>query len=199
MIIVDDGSRKENCISKFVKPSNKIKTYRVCSDLGFNSHGCRNLIVNQSSNDWIALIDIDRRFHDPEYTFKSLSQKKLKHNVRYVFMTHKKDIGLYVHRSVNDFLINRNHFLSVGGYDEEIVGQRWGDREFFDQLRTFGGSEMVLNDIDLIITKGPSMILEKGRVTWKTTTYKDLDLIYSRVENPDVNKPTLQFEWYQIS
>lgn len=200
LIVVDDGSKKQNCISKYSDVDNNVKLYRVHKDLGFNSHGCRNLIASEASNNWIVLIDIDREFDNPEYTFNTLSTRKLKENVRYLFITHYRKLSNDTHASVNDFLIHRNHYFSVGGYDEELVGQRWGDREFLDQLKVMGGKESLLYDIDLIATRNASLLPRvRHKVVWKTAERSHFKLMEQRAKKPDPNKPILQFEWDRLS
>ena len=197
LIVVDDGSRES--IQKVITPSDKLKLYRVSDDIGFNSHGCRNLIMNQSSNDWVAMIDIDRLFKDPSYTFETIKKRPLHIKARYLFIVHTPEWGDNVHTSVNDYLIHRNHFFSAGGYDEEIAGQRWGDREFFQQLISAGGKELVMHDIDIKHTRRSTVTLSSKDLLISSnnpTTHKEL--IQERILQPDKSKPILQFKWDQI-
>jgi glycosyltransferase involved in cell wall biosynthesis len=201
LLIVDDGSIDRYSIDKHLKPSGKLKLLRVRDDIGFNSHGCRNLIMQQSSNDWVVLIDIDREFKDPQYTFESLKSQNLYTNIRYLFMVHTGNWGSNVHPAVNDYLINKELFFSAGGYDEEIAGQRWGDREFFKQLLTAGGKESLLYNIDLIHTRKSSVLLNDNlaRSILDKPYASHQNLIQQRIQQPDPNKPIVQFEWYQLS
>ena len=202
LIIVDDGSTEQLSIDKILVPSKKLKLLRTPTDIGFNSHGCRNLAMTKASNDWVIMIDIDRQFKDPQYTFESIKYKNnLCKESRYLFIVHVNDWGTKVHSSVNDFLINKHHFFSVGGYDEEIAGQRWGDREFFEQLKSVGGKEKILHDVDLLhfrastnslnnpIIKSSSDIIDQSHV----------DLILQRIVSPQTTKPILQFSWFEIT
>lgn len=197
LIIVDDGSLKP--IHSFVKPSDKLKLYRVDRDLGFNSHGCRNLIMSEASNEWVVMIDIDRCFKDPKYAFESIKKRKLYNKARYLFIVHVPQWGRGIHSSVNDYLINKDHFFSAGGYDEEIVGQRWGDREYFEQLLSADGKEIIMHDIDIRHTRRSTSTLDSNDLLLSSnhpSSHKDL--IQQRIQNPDRFKPILQFEWDQL-
>ena len=110
LIIVDDGSRLP--ITDYLSPGNKIRIFKVLKDYGFNSHGCRNLIMKQTINDWVVLIDIDREFLEPEFVFNRLNTRPLNECTLYRFVAHSS--LKESHKSVNDYLINRNHFFSAG-------------------------------------------------------------------------------------
>lgn len=197
LIVVDDGSTID--AKSFLKPAPNLKLLEVKADIGFNSHGCRNLIVHQSSNDWIVLLDVDRALLRPKTAFHKFKNMHLNNSYRYLFMAHLEKKGQNVHASVNDYLINKGLFLSVGGYDEEIVGQRWGDREFFMQLRAAGGKEKLLYDIDMILIRsGTSSLLSNDNIISSNHEHTHLKLISDRMITPDPHKPTLQFEWYQV-
>lgn len=203
LIVVDDGS--EIPAEDVLQPSPKLKLYRVKQDIGFNSHGCRNLIVNQSSNDWIVLIDVDREFRDPKYAYSELKTRKLFPNVRYLFMLHYKAWGHVVHSGVNDYFINKELFNSAGGYDEELVGIRTGDRQFFRQLLAAGGKELILHDIDLAHVRMATVLMGDNELILSSAKHPRggdrgalMSLIADRMITPDPNKPTLQFEWYRV-
>jgi glycosyltransferase involved in cell wall biosynthesis len=197
LIVVDDGSPQP--IQNVPTTSNKLKLYRVKKDIGFNSHGCRNLIMKESSNDWVVMIDIDRCFQEPEYAFSAIKNKKLIIKVRYLFMVHTPVWGENMHSSVNDYLIHRSHFFDAGGYDEEIVGQRWGDREFFKQLLATSGKEITMHDINLKHTRPSTASLSsKYNLLSSSNPASHQELIQQRIECPDKHKPILQFEWDRL-
>lgn len=202
LIVVDDGSRPEFAIDNVASLDNNLRFLKVETDKGFNSHGCRNLIMEQASNDWVVLIDIDREFQDPQYTFQSIKSKtNLFTKARYLFIVHVNKWGHNVHSSVNDYLINRHHFFSAGGYDEEIAGERWGDREFFKQLLSAGGTESILHDINLIHTRISTVLSDQKFIRSPNDTkgHSHNELIQSRINKPQQSKPILQFNWHEVS
>lgn len=200
IIVVDDGSKPEKTITNFVSPNNVLKLFRVKKDYGFNSHGCRNLIMSKAKNDWVILIDIDRSFIYPEQAYNTMFNTNLKKNVRYRFITHVRT-GHKPHMSVNDFLINKELFFKAGGYDEELIGIRTGDRQFFKQLLHFG-TEKIMYGVDLVMLRRSSSYLKKDALSPfdKNRFSKNLvTLIKDRETNPISNKKILTFEWEQIT
>lgn len=180
-------------------PCNKLSLFRVKKDYGFNSHGCRNLIMSQTANEWVVLLDCDRIIVEPEYAFNLIRNNKLDKKVMYKFVAHSDHCGVGTHRSVNDYLIHRDHFFSAGGYDEELIGVRDGDRSFFRQLIAAGGSERILQ-IDMVLTRRSSVTIG-GAV--KSKHDRGIlphmhDLLSKREVNPDPAKPILTFEWEKI-
>ena len=202
LIVVDDGSEIypiESVLKDTNIPDNLI-VYKVTKDYGFNSHGCRNLIMHESPTDWVILMDCDRVMNDPSSMIQSIKSRDLKKNCRYRFVVHLSDPGIGTHPSVNDYLIHRDHFFSAGGYDEELQGVRTGDRQFFRQLLHFG-IERVLHDCDICFTRGPSVRSDRSVVSDKdhrSESPEVNEIIKKRERNPDPNKPKLMFEWIQV-
>lgn len=194
MIIVDDGS--PIAITEYLKPSKKLRLFRVPNDIGFNSHGCRNLIMKQTSNPWTILMDIDREFIYPEESYDIIKSTKLNPKTLYRFVAHSSMDES--HKSVNDYLIHKEHFFSAGGYDEEIAGERWGDREYFEQLAHFG-NEKILYGVDMLLTRIPSTHLgsvsPKDKVGYNREARKT---VQRRMKNPEPNKPIIMFDWFEI-
>ena len=156
--------------------------------------------MKQSSNDWVTMIDIDRRFKKPQYALNAIRNRKLYEKARYLFVVHAPNWGQGVHPSVNDYLIHKDHFFSAGGYDEEIVGQRWGDREYFRQLMSASGKEIIMHDIDLRHTRKSTQFLDsKTELLSSSNPVSFVELIESRIQKPDRSKPILGFEWEQIT
>jgi len=204
LIIVDDGSQIYPAI-EFIESNPKLKLYVVEKDYGFNSHGCRNLIMKESSNDWVILLDIDRKFIDPELNINAIRCTKLKSDVlyRFVAMGYKHNVIQIdtIHESVNDYLVNKNHFFKAGGYDEELIGYRTGDREYFEQLKHFG-KEHTMHDVEILLLRPPTQMLKNNFYKSnndKINVPKNIQkTIYKRISSPEPNKPILTFEWKKI-
>lgn len=196
LIVVDDGSSLS--IENYVQPTNKIKLFKVKKDYGFNSHGCRNLIMSVTSNSWNILIDIDREFTEPDVAYFLIKRYNLNKNCLYRFNAHGKNFS-HIHNSVNDYLINRDHFFSAGGYDEEIIGQRWGDREYFKQLEKYGTEELI-EGVFLELTRISSVKLKNNASSLfdKKIDKASKNLIKKRIANPKSYKPILTFKWEEI-
>lgn len=196
IIIVDDGS--DISAENYIQNRDKIKLYRVPIDYGFNSHGCRNLIMKEASNDWVVLMDVDRLFIDPKLAVTYMKDRKLDENTLYLFemfINYKKRRGLHV--SVNDFLVNRNHFWKAGGYDEELIGIRSGDRQYRKQLLHFG-KEKLFYGIYAEITRNASVKINANSPKDIRLTNEKNKLLLKRMKMPEPTKPTLTFEWHRV-
>lgn len=133
--IGDDGSQTKPASHFFEKnaPNANTRLFRVKEDIGFNSHGTRNLLMKQTTTEWNLMSDIDRRY--PEQTLISIyeNQSKLRKGVYYSFweiLQSSRD-----RFSVNDYIVHRDNFWETGGYDEEFTNIHFGDRYFLDALR----------------------------------------------------------------
>lgn len=137
MNIGDDGSQKSPASEFFEKhsPNSNTRLFRVKHDVGFNSHGTRNLLMAQTTTDWNLMSDIDRRFPDTTLTSVIENQDNLKRGRYYSFW--EKVQSSPDRFSVNDYLVHKEDFWGTGGYDEEFVNIHFGDRYFLDTLRIF--------------------------------------------------------------
>ena len=192
IIIIDDYSEKYPAENLFEKEDN-VKLYKVTKNYGFNSHGCRNLIVNQAKNDWVCLVDVDREFYDAGNDILRLHNKELDPEILYKFVVHVHEFGNCVHQSVNDFLIHKSLFNRVGGYDEECQGYRIGDRQLFQQISNFAKTQTLI-DINLMYTRNGTLLTNKD----KRPPNKIFDILESRIITPDPNKPTILFNWERV-
>jgi hypothetical protein len=122
-----------------------LKGYKITTDIGFNSHGARNLLMMESETHWNMLMDIDV-YMDPTMV-TAMVRNPLKEENIYVFKVafdHPDDPNDYDHvdpkkilkfiSHPNTWLITKPAFWSGGGYDIEFTGMRHGDAEFFLSL-----------------------------------------------------------------
>ncbi len=220
MIIVDDGSNADRDILKYINKQkyNNLRVFKVKKDYGFNSHGCRNLIMSKASNDWVVLLDLDREFINPSLAFSEIKSVKLNTKTRYCFLAghYNKSVSPdetkvllpnTVHQSVNDYLIHKSHFFSAGGYDEELIGLRNGDRQFFEQLLYFG-NEKILHSVEISLIREATISLIKKVNADPSIRSKRDKLVYSynlkkliehRIKKPDPRKKILTFEWEEVN
>lgn len=198
LIVVDDGSQLP--IDNYLSPSNKIRIFKVTKDYGFNSHGCRNLIMQNSSSKWNILMDVDREFIFPDIAYSEIRSYKLKPNNVYHFMAHANMSESHV--SVNDFLVDRDLFFKAGGYDEELIGYRTGDREFHKQMYKLGGKK-VLYAVDMLLTRKSSVSLNKKHkakspLDKNSVPMEIKNLVTDRMLNPSNDKQILTFDWIEV-
>lgn len=135
IILIDDGSQKIPAIDVIKEHTLKdyinFSLYRVTEDIGFNSHGCRNLGARLANTEWLVFLDID-------YTLQPSHLHKLKHDPL-DFDTWYEMNAKFMGRgdsymALNQFVITKNMFLEQGGYDESFVPYHHGDRDLLEKL-----------------------------------------------------------------
>lgn len=135
IILIDDGSQKIPAIDVIKEHTLKdyinFSLYRVTEDIGFNSHGCRNLGARLANTEWLVFLDID-------YTLQPSHLHKLQHDPLDSdtwYEMNAKFMGQGdSYMALNQFVITRNMFLEQGGYDESFVPYHHGDRELLNKL-----------------------------------------------------------------
>jgi hypothetical protein len=133
--IIDDGSQITPA-SEIIKESMpNISLYRVKEDLGFNSHGCRNLGMKVAPTSWVLLSDIDLSYPISTLNKMLLDIEDCKLSQDYYYQpVHFNNIIII---NINNFLIHKDTFWKTGGYDEEFTGLHYGDRTFLANLGQF--------------------------------------------------------------
>lgn len=138
IILIDDGSKIHPAIDVIeqnkIRDNIKFSLYAVDDDIGFNSHGCRNLGAMVAKTDWIMFLDID-------YTAQPGDITKLVYDTEfnmpwYNFYSriNNKPNSTYV--PLNQFITRKDFFWEVGGYNESYVRWHYGDREFLRNMST---------------------------------------------------------------
>lgn len=135
MNIGDDGSMRAPAVDFFEKnpPTPNMRLFRVKEDIGFNSHGTRNLLMKQTTTDWNLNSDIDRRY--PDKTLRSIFKNEHFLNKKHYYSFWERYQSSPDRFSVNEYIVHREAFWNAGGYDEEFVNIHFGDRFFLDALR----------------------------------------------------------------
>ena len=193
IILIDDGSQKEpaeNVLREHTLNDNiNFSLYKVTEDIGFNSHGCRNLGARLAQSNWVLFLDID-------YTLQPLHLERLQKetldlNSWYELNAKFQGRGdTYV--ALNQFLIPRKLFLDSGGYDESFVPFHYGDRELLSHLekkyqklnldwlvltcRRGGRKAKVDNTIKIPVYDDENMVLHTPGMDLKRIVYTDTKL-----------------------
>lgn len=131
IILVDDGSEKYPAIDtmEHYRVGRNVSLYAVEENIGFNSHGCRNLGAAVAKTDWLIFLDIDH-FISPE-DLQKIYHMDLDQNFWYSFKTsHNNNIF----PSMNSFMCSKDMFEKGGGYNESWTPHHYGDREFLDMM-----------------------------------------------------------------
>jgi hypothetical protein len=220
--IGDDGSMEHPAEEFFNRypPTDSMRLFRVKEDLGFNSHGTRNLLMKQTETEWNLLSDIDR--HYPLETFKTLARGDLEFTKGSFYSLKEIIRASHDGFSVNDYIVHRDDFWHAGGYDEELVNVHWGDRLFLDCLRRLG-QRITRDDIfvkyvrfsrEVTFADVPKTLYsedENGVGTlvhpiianrWGDAKYRaDMRIMIAernKSKEARLSKPTINFEWERI-
>ena len=143
IFLVDDGSEEHTALDVIKEAGWDLPDYgptfqlwKCTRNLGFNSHGCRNLIAKYALSDYVAFFDIDMQLSIE--TVGRLLVKKYSERNFYrhdLWVKHEQRCVPYPGH-LNSFLIHKDLFWEAGGYDESFTGHHWGDREFLERLFT---------------------------------------------------------------
>jgi hypothetical protein len=210
--IADDGSQRYPAEEFFNKnhPYPTMRLFRVKEDIGFNSHGCRNLLMQQTDTEWNLLSDIDRRYDDD--TWESMYYLDGVKRGEYYAMASKSKYTL------NEYFIHKDDFWLSGGYDEEFVNIHWGDRIFFETSldpvckrvpRDDWWCEYVrgardVSDGPVATTQYPDdhTLINPNTGPWASKEGRERLKNFVRNRNATaegrLNKPVIEFEWEQI-
>ena len=201
LIIVDDGSMIHPAIDTVKDfPADRISLYRIKKDLGFNSHGARNLGYTVSVTDWNIFIDIDYNLLDIVDDIKKLQYANLNENSVYYF-------------NLNTFLIHKETYGSGKGYDEEFVNIHYGDRFFIEYLRD-NFKSIYFNKIKPIRLDRKCIFSNEHKITTyddeKRIFYQPITDVTNSIEDVKAmvrkryreydfsNKHILNFEWEKL-
>lgn len=111
-----------------------LQLWKCTRNLGFNSHGCRNLIAKYAQTDVIQFLDIDMIIYPGDIA----KMKQIAFEPDYI--AHHKLYSTFNQKVVwhpghlNAFAIHKDLYWKAGGYDESFTGHHWGDREFIARI-----------------------------------------------------------------
>jgi len=127
VIVVDDGSavpaKAEGC-----------SIYRVAKDIPWHQDGARNLGAHVANGEWLLFLDIDHAL--PAEGLAKLLRLLPGLRTRTAFRPERRLVsGGDLKPAANIWLIRREDFWRVGGYDERLCGHYGTDQEFAPRLR----------------------------------------------------------------
>ena len=214
--IGDDGSMRVPATEFFEmkSPTQNMRLFRVKEDIGFNSHGTRNLLMKQTTTDWNLNSDIDRRY--PDTTLRSIFKNEPFLNKKHYYSFWERYQSSPDRFSVNEYLVHRETFWKTGGYDEEFVNIHFGDRYFLDTLRrvakrkkvSFWKVKYVRGARDVIWTDTPHTIYPDDRTLihpnaiWgdrdKRFALKEFVQERNKTHEGRMSKKVINFEWERV-
>lgn len=163
VIVVDDGSPKF-AARRYVEATGiaSFRLYRCEVDVRWNWLFCRNLGVDQATTTWVLLTDIDHLL--PADTLERLLTIELDPKRVYrLSRVDAPDLTPYKPHP-NTWLMTRQMFDAIGGYDERFSGYYGTDGEFRDRVQSTASRVEMLSHP---LIRVPREVIEDA----STTTY----------------------------
>ncbi len=195
IILVDDGSPEPMKV-RDVKGL-EIRAYRVLKDIPWNKDGARNLAMMESPDEWALMTDMD-------HLLTAKNAKKM--------VNHKWEPGAFYmplrvwpggkkyRRHPNSFVLRREDFWKIGGYDEDWTGWYGSDKTFRNNLRAVA-RKLETDAFYLVHYEGiikDASTTDFGRKDSDQHFRKNKALLRKRKEPPYVAKNSIRFKWERI-
>lgn len=208
IIIVDDGSPVDpaaNVPRPYGLP--EIEIYDVLMDKPWHQHGARNLGAHVADGDWLLLTDMDHMLEAEPATelFNRVLQERLDRNRCYMLdrieadtREHTRAPNGVLKPHPNSFVLTRDLYWQIGGYDERATGIYGTDRLFRQRAQSIGGNEQL--DIALvrfwrdIVPDASTTTLPRKEGRDPVLRKQIMDEIAA---NPEARK-VLDFEWQRV-
>lgn len=131
IILVDDGSPEPAAAIERPDGLPALEIYRVTEDRPWHQHAARNLGAHVAEDGWLLLTDMDHVLTDEaaRCLFKAMDQGRLDPNAIYMLDRIEADTGLPTLNESgspkphpNSFVLTRDLYWRIGGYDEDYCG-----------------------------------------------------------------------------
>lgn len=129
VVIVDDGSPEPAVDVERPDGLPALRIYRVLEDKPWRQHGAKNIGAHEAAAPWLLLTDIDHILTASAADALLKRLPKMDGNTAYMLHRVEADTGLptvndkgQLKPHPNSFVMSRNLYWRVGGYDEEFEG-----------------------------------------------------------------------------
>jgi hypothetical protein len=131
VILVDDGSPDGHAVDvKRPKGLPALSIYRVTEDRPWHQHAARNLGAHVAGEGWLLLTDMDHVLTEDaaRAVLKRITLGKLDEGTIYTLARIEADTGRPTMQNgkpkphPNSFVVTRETFWKIGGYDEDFCG-----------------------------------------------------------------------------
>jgi hypothetical protein len=215
VICVDDGSPEpalpiiNEFISVFTFNTTCVELYRIEIDRPWNRSGARNLGAHVATTDWIIQVDIDHVLPadaakslvhnfspDPQrwYRFPRIRRGKADETRKKDPIPDDQEYG-QIHPHVDSYLVRRDFYFKVGGYNEDFAGAIGGGNEFLRRLEKQQRVELLPLPIRLeVYTRDVIKDASDWSLSRDKTEYSKRRRIIERNGSPKPTNP-LRFPW----
>ena len=209
IIVVDDGSRVHPAFDVFPDPLRDIPVslFQIKENIPWNHGGARNLAFDRMEEGWAVLMDMDHVL--PVESICSLLKMELRPEMVYIPARYRM-LSAWdweeINRHSDSFILTREKFWEVGGYDEDFSGYWNGvSGPFRKALKRCSGiievdyMYFLMYDTDLIKDAHVTSLGRRG-TKYDIRNHKNLALwdVYSKALNKYVPKKVLRFNWEQV-
>lgn len=140
-IIVDDGSPQEEAAEHVFRRYahevgfRSLRLFKVVPNIPWNQDGARNLGMKHVDTEWTLLTDMDHMLKREQVArFLNFTSHKAKPGEYYMPDREEFD-GIAVHPHANSYVMRKDDFWSMGGYDEDFAGVYGSDGNFRKCMR----------------------------------------------------------------
>ena len=197
LILVDDCSCKPFTIDIDI-PIN-LTVARITTDMGYNIAGAKNLGLYLATNDWCFSSDIDHVLSAKECQ-KCIDLIKYR-NCLYYFDRWFPNGEHYHKKHDNTYIIHREDFWGIGGYDENFTPHYGYEDLWLKLLMEDQGIKFINTEIKVILYNIPkqekflSYPIEKRKIDRKINHKVILHKIEEYKNNQYILPRPLRFKW----
>lgn len=209
VVIVDDGSPMlpaSNVPRPYDMP--EIEIYRVLMDKPWHQHGARNLGAHVADGEWLLLTDMDHVLEADDAARLELLVRKGQLDRDTCYMLNRREADTREPTLApngapkphpNSFLLTRELFWQIGGYDERATGIYGTDKLFRERAFTIGERGYLE---DVCLTRfWRDLVPDASTTTLPRKEGRDpahrRQVMASIAAEPDARK-VLDFEWERV-
>lgn len=152
IIVVDDCSRESDAAETLAAVGVRgltIEVYRVQWQIPWNQDGCRNLAMQRCRTEWAFMTDIDHVLpRDQVHHLLSFRPQRGEYYMPIQLLT---DGTSLFRPHPNSYLMHREDYWSIGGYDEDFAGYYGSDGNFRGRAKGLGLREVYTGDFKTVV------------------------------------------------
>lgn len=193
VIVVDDGSPKAPARLDSEPPCD-LHLYRMLVDVRWNQDACRNLGAHHAQTEWLLFTDMDHMV--PTETMEYVMTQKLDPTVAYRFArVSAPDMQPYKPHP-NSWLMTKEMYDRVGGYDERLAGWYGTDGDFLDRVQ----AQAPIIQLDCPLIRVPREVTPDASTTSLTRKSPEDFRAIQTLRRANKGTPTLRlsFPWERV-